>query len=80
MSIEIGVLIGLAAATVSILAFFFARLADAEARGVLKQRVTDLEKRQEKLDQKIDKILEKLESINEAITRLFAERKKECKE
>lgn len=80
MTIEIGIIIGLSTATISFLAFFFARLADAEARGVLKQRVTDLEKRQERLDLKIDKILEKLENINEAITRLFAERKRECKE
>lgn len=74
-TIAIFAIVAAVAAVFSVLAFIFARLGDAEQRGILKQRVTSLEERQEKMEKKIDEILEKLDGIGNSITRLFTERK-----
>ena len=61
-----------AAASVSaILGFIYSRMKDAEARGALIQRVSDLEKRQEKHDDKMDKILEKLDNLSSDLRGFF---------
>jgi plasmid stability protein len=91
-TIAIFAIVAAVAAVFSVLAFIFARLGDAEQRGILKQRVSGLEDRQEKLEGKIDEIgkkidikfdetNEKIGEMREMIARLFTERKleKECK-
>ena len=66
---------GMISALVSAGTFFFARMRDAEERGALKQRVTDLEKRQDSLEKKIDKVLEKLDSLVSTVNILATEHK-----
>lgn len=75
MSIETGVLMSIVAACVAVATFLIARLKDAEERGALKQRVADLERRQDLSDAKIDAVLEKLDDIGRDVTALVTEMK-----
>lgn len=73
MSIETGVLMSIVAACVAVATFLIARLKDAEERGALKQRVADLERRQNLSDAKIDAVLAKLDDIGNNVTALVTE-------
>lgn len=73
MTIEVGVLISVAAAVLAVATFFLARLKDAEERGALKQRVSDLEKRADAADAKFDVVLKKLDDIAAKLGNLVTE-------
>lgn len=73
MTIEVGILIAIISAIVAVGSFFIARLKDAEERGALKQRVVDLERRQDKADAKMDVILGKLDEIKTTLAGLVAQ-------
>ena len=75
MSVEVGLLLSILAACVAVATFLIARLKDAEERGALKQRVADLERRQDLSDAKIDAVLEKLDDIGRDVTALVTEMK-----
>ena len=73
MTIEDGFLLSVLAAGLAVATFLIARLKDAEERGALKQRVADLERRQNLSDAKIDAVLEKLDDIGSNVTALVTE-------
>lgn len=73
MNIETGVFISILSATIAVATFLIARLKDAEERGALKQRVIDLERRQNLSDAKIDTVLKKLDDIDRSVTELIVE-------
>lgn len=73
MTIEDGFLLSVLAACLAVATFLIARLKDAEERGALKQRVADLERRQNLSDAKIDAVLEKLDDIGSNVTALVTE-------
>jgi len=75
MTVELGVLLAVIAAGISIATFMIGRMKDAEERGALKQRVLDLEKRTDKTEQKVDKILEKLDAIGKDLADLLSDHK-----
>lgn len=80
MSIEAGIIISILTAVVSVGSFFIARLKDAEERGALKQRVIDLERRQDKTDAKMDVILTKLDEIGKELSELINDHRHYTKE
>jgi len=80
MSIEAGIIIGILTTVVSVGSFFIARLKDAEERGALKQRVIDLERRQDKTDSKMDVILSKLDEIGKELSELINDHRHYTKE
>jgi len=80
MSIEAGIIIGILTTVVSVGSFFIARLKDAEERGALKQRVIDLERRQDKTDSKMDVILSKLDEIGKELSELINDHRRYTKE
>lgn len=80
MSIEAGIIIGILTTVVSVGSFFIARLKDAEERGALKQRVIDLERRQDKTDSKMDVILSKLDEIGIELSELINDHRHYTKE
>lgn len=80
MSIEAGIIIGILTTVVSVGSFFIARLKDAEERGALKQRVIDLERRQDKTDSKMDVILTKLDEIGKELSELINDHRHYTKE
>jgi len=73
MKVEIGVLISILAALTVVATFFIARLKDAEERGAMKQRISELEKRADKTDAKIDRVLEKLDKIGKDLADLLSD-------
>jgi chaperonin cofactor prefoldin len=56
---------------VAVAGFIWARMKDAEKRGMLEQKIEQLEKRVDKSDCKQDQILAKLEKISEDLRMYF---------
>lgn len=64
-------LIALIGTAIAFAGFIWSRMKDAEERGVLKQKVRDLEERINKSDSKQDQILAKLEKISDDLRMYF---------
>ncbi len=77
MQLDLGILISVTLAVITVGAFFIARMKDAEERGALKQRVATLEHNQSLTEAKHDKMFEKLDAIQSDIRRIFSEHVKD---
>ena len=62
-----GVIAALSVALISVATFLVARTKDAEERGAQRQRILDLERRQDSIELKIDRIFDKLTDIQKAL-------------
>jgi hypothetical protein len=65
---QVGLIAALSVALVTVATFLVARAKDAEERGAQRQRILDLERRQDSLEVKIDRIFDKLEEIHKTVS------------
>lgn len=65
---HVGLIAAVGVALISLATFLISRAKDAEERGMQKQRIIDLERRQDSIELKIDRIFDKLEQIHKSIS------------